>query len=92
MAKKIKIGGDKPTTVCGKPFKCPNCKCVVLEEVLTDVTQSSNVLSVGAEAEAEYGNASTDGGVLDRIQCIECGEMIAKTYDELVEKAKGWKK
>ena len=87
-----KIGGDKPTLVCGKPFKCPKCGCVVLEEVMTDVTQSSNILSVGKEGEAEYGNASSDGGVIDRIQCLECGHVIADSYEKLVEQAKKWAK
>lgn len=92
MARKLKVGGDKPTMVAGKPFKCSKCGCVVLEEVMGDVTQSSNILSVGEEGEAEYEHSSTDGGVVDRIQCLECGLRIAATYEELVELAKAWPK
>ena len=60
-----KVGGDKPTLVAGKPFKC-KCGCVVLEEVMTNVSQSSNITAVDKSGAAEYGNTSTDGGEVTR--------------------------
>ena len=81
-----------PTKVDGKKFKCPKCGCNRLEEVMTDVVQSSVISIVGDGGEADYENTSTDGGEVDRIQCLECGVKVASTYEELVELAKGWKK
>ena len=85
------LGGDKPTVVDGRAFKCPKCKCQVLEEVMCDVYQSSNIIQV-TDGEAEYGNTSTDGGVVNRIQCLECGHRVAGDYQELTILAKDWKK
>ena len=78
-----------PTKVDGKKFKCPKCGCNRLEEVMTGVTYSS-VISVAVGGAVDYENASSDGGELDRIQCLECGSKIASTYDELTEIANGW--
>ena len=86
-----KDANSKPTKVDGKKFKCPKCGCNRLEEVMTDVVQSS-VIAVVEDGAADYENTSTDGGVVDRIQCLECGKVVASDYEELADVAEGWKK
>jgi hypothetical protein len=81
--------------VAGKPFRCRKCGGVKLEEVVTNCTQSVAIASVGEEAvatgEAEYdGIAETDGGELDRIQCLACGHVVARCYTQLLEAARKW--
>jgi len=66
-------------------FKCEKCGCDRLEEVLSDVTQSTEILDV-LEDEIDYGNQSCDGGSLDRYQCLNCGKTLPCTsHEELFE-------
>lgn len=92
MAKKLKVGGDNPTLVAGKAFKCPSCGCGKLEEMMTDCVQSTNIAVVDKSGAADYENSSTEGGVIDRIQCLECGHVVADSYEKLVEQAEKWTK
>ena len=85
-----KDASKEATKVVGKPFKCPKCGCDKLEEVLTNCTQSSSIASVEDGGEAEYEHSETEGGEIDRIQCIGCGKVIARDFSELVEKAEKW--
>ena len=57
-------------------FKCPSCGDTRLEEVCTDVVQSSICTCISEEGIDEYGETSYDGGVLDRYQCLNCGYVI----------------
>ena len=56
-------------------FKCEKCGCEKMEEVMINVTQSSVIASV-EDGCLEYGNISSDGGEVDRYQCVKCGEVI----------------
>ena len=59
-----------------KKFKCPKCGCKRLEEVLINVTQSTAIEGVDEDGLLIYGNSSTEGGEIDRFQCLECGDVI----------------
>jgi len=85
------------TTVDGKTFICPKCKGNVLEEIMTDVVQSSSIDCIDKPHDVEYVDTSTDGGTLDRIQCMRCGFIVVEAYEspdvyeELLKMAKEWK-
>ena len=64
-------------------FKCPKCSHTVLEEVLTDVVQSSTCDFITEDGYVDYGVVSYDGGNLDRYQCMECG-FVLKNGDDTV--------
>ena len=59
-----------------KRFKCPKCGCERLEEVLVNVTQSTAIEGVDGDGLLVYGNSSTEGGEVDRFQCLGCGDVI----------------
>ena len=93
---------QEKTTVDGKTFVCPGCKGNVLEEIMTDVVQSSSIDFIDSvdfidePNYVEYVNTSTDGGTLDRIQCMRCGFIVVEAYEspdvyeELLKIAKEW--
>ena len=66
--------------------KC-NTENTSVEEIMTDVTVSSEVTEVN-DGYPEYGDQITHyiGGEVDRYQCVNCGETLAETIDELNEK------
>ncbi len=57
-------------------FFCPRCSgdCSI-EEVLVDVVMASVITSIERDC-ADYGDYSTDGGVIDHFQCLNCGFTI----------------
>ena len=66
-------------------WKCPDCGCKTIEEVMNGVTQSSSIDNLYYNKEedqilAEYGESSTEGGDTDtiRYQCLDCGREIGK--------------
>jgi len=68
-------------------------KCVCghnsVEEVMVDVIVASRVTDVPVDCvDFDYGVTLNEGGVVDRYQCEQCGEMIAETAEELLEKLK----
>lgn len=66
-------------------FTCPSCGSHRLEEVLTDVVESSEVTDLAGDQDdiyLEYGNTSTDGGQVDRYQCLDCGHVVARSVEE----------
>lgn len=70
-------------------FKCPSCKCDVIEEVQVDVTLSSKLTDIHYEdecTEIEYDeDVSWDGGFVDRYQCANCGLIIKDEEGKSVE-------
>jgi hypothetical protein len=66
-------------------FRCPQCGGHRLEEVMTDVFVSSEVLYCDAEGGMEYGQEANDGGEVDRYQCLDCGWVVpdVKTAEDL---------
>lgn len=62
-------------------FECPKCECDVLEEVMRNVTQSSTITDA-EDGILDYGNISTDGGEVDRYQCVHCGHVIHGCEDK----------
>lgn len=73
------------TIIQGKPFKCPRCGHDRIEEVMTDVTISTVIKEVHEGVEYSDNTFSTDGGEIDRYQCVECGLVVAKTEDEIMK-------
>ena len=84
------------TTVDGKTFVCPKCKGNVLEEIMMDVVQSSSIDCIDEPNYVEYVNTSSDGGFIERIQCMCCGFIVVEAldfpdvYEELLKIAKKW--
>ena len=77
-------------------FKCPKCKNNQIEEVMTDVVQSSTIDYIDSEGYVDYENISTEGGEVDRYQCGKCGYVIKNEIggkindaEELAEWLKG---
>jgi len=70
-------------------FKCPQCDSTRIEEVLTAVTQTTEIKEVIIDEETfesvEYGEATFDGGEVEKFQCLKCGFHIAENSDELTE-------
>ena len=79
-------------------FKCPKCKGHRLEEVMINVTVASEVSNVCIEddcVDMDYGHQSSEDGDVERYQCIDCGEVVAGSQEELIsffEKKKKRKK
>lgn len=71
-------------------FKCKNCGCTIIEEVMVDVSISSIVDNVIVEeddyVDIEYGECENCGGVVDRFQCKHCGEVFKKDGENIVNK------
>ena len=65
-------------------FKCPKCGCRRLEEVMVNVTQSTAVEGVDEDGLLVYGNGSTEGGEIDRFQCLECGDVIKNEHGDTI--------
>lgn len=80
------------TKVGDKIFRCTDCGCETLEEILVDVTQSTAIDIIDAGA-ADYGEVlSIDGGSIARVQCSRCGAEIAEgndAYEQIFNLAKG---
>ena len=59
-------------------FKCPQCNHAVLEEVMTDVVQYSNISSIDESGAVDYdpNGVSHDGGEVAHYQCGQCGEIL----------------
>lgn len=66
--------------VDAKPdFTCPRpgCGSHTIEEIMVDGSTCSEVTSIDRDSgELTYGNASNDGGYVDRYQCGGCGLII----------------
>lgn len=54
-------------------FKCPSCGHNRIEEIMSGVTVSSVVTSVGPGGDTDYGDDSHGDGTVDRYQCVNCG-------------------
>jgi hypothetical protein len=69
-------------------FECPECKSNRLEEVMTGVTQYTEVTEVVDEegdAVIDYGDNNMEGGEVVKFQCLKCGLHIADNQDDLLE-------
>jgi len=66
-------------------FNCPNSQCSSqkLEEVMVDVTVTSEVTVIGGEEVLQYGKQTNLDGYVVRYQCMKCGQHIANNEDEL---------
>jgi len=68
-------------------FKCEDCGCKVIEEVLSGVVKLSVIVDLkfddDGELDIEYGGSKTFGGDSESIvyQCSKCGRVL--TEDEL---------
>ena len=62
-------------------FVCPSCKSLMgLEEIMCDVVQSTTFDYIDIMGfEIDYTHSSTDGGVVDRFQCVECGYILTNS-------------
>ncbi len=54
------------------------CGCKDIEEILTSVTQSNIITDILNNGYMDYGKISTGGGTFDRLQCLDCGEVISE--------------
>lgn len=69
-------------------FKCKDCDGHRLEEVMVDVCVTSNVNDIhieDGEINLTYGAQSNEGGEIECYQCLDCGELIATTQENLIE-------
>jgi len=67
-------------------FTCPDCGSHRLEEILTDVILTTEIIDVGPGGDLEYADGGQgDEGEVDRYQCLDCGHVIpdAKNSEEL---------
>lgn len=59
------------------PFKCPKCGSHKIEEIMVDMTVSSEVAEISPEGgEITYGEQTNEGGHVDRYGCGQCGYTI----------------
>lgn len=64
-------------------FTCPDCKNHGIEEIMVNVTVSSEVVGFDG-GEVEYGEQTNEDGEVDRYQCSTCGWTFpAKNAEEL---------
>lgn len=56
-------------------FECPDCKHNILEEIITDVVQLTNVDIISNDDCVDYeeDSESYEDGTLERYQCQNCG-------------------
>jgi hypothetical protein len=67
--------------IISEVFTCPECGEHHLEEVMLNVTVSSEVTSVDEFEECEYDVQTNDGGEVDRYECAECGWVVPNVKD-----------
>jgi len=67
-------------------FTCPDCGCHILEEIMTDVVQTTRITGI-EDGIFEYGYTCVDGGVCERIQCMECGFVLKDDNDNTIQYA-----
>lgn len=79
------------TTIKGIEFECPKCGYDTLEEIMIDVVMSTSIRDVDEGVDYHDNQFSTDGGAIDRYQCVQCGHVIAKTKEELMVYVKQYK-
>jgi len=61
-------------------FTCPRCRSRKLEEIMVNVTVSSEIATIEVEdgevIEINYEDQTNEDGEVDRYQCAECGKTI----------------
>lgn len=61
-------------------FKCPKCDGTAVEEIMVDVTVSTEVDSITQYGDGSvdlfYGEQTNEGGCVERYQCGDCGYLI----------------
>ena len=57
-------------------FTCPGCKGNRLEEVMENVTVSSEVTNIDDEGDHDYGIQTNENGELSHFQCVKCGYIL----------------
>lgn len=57
-------------------FVCFKCSGTTLEEVMTGVTVSTTITSVGDQGDVEYGEATNENGEVSHYQCLDCGYIL----------------
>jgi len=96
MADKFEF--SEKTFVNGKMFTCVNCGCHCLEEIQVNITVSTTINKIDLDEDVEYGNSvENHGGDLQRIQCWNCGKILAEEdnspegmFKEVEKKSKDW--
>jgi len=72
----------------GIEFVCPKCSGISLEEVMVNVTVSTNINDIDiedGEIHFDYGEQSNEDGVIESYQCMSCGHIVATSQEELIE-------
>jgi len=64
-----------PLETKGMKFICPSCKGRRLECV-QDGVHSSIITELSEEGDFNYGEIQSDDGMVDRFQCVDCGQVI----------------
>ena len=62
-------------------FKCPACDHTGLEEIMEDVTVTSEITSIPVDGDLQYGEQLNNGGEVDRYQCSKCGNVVCTPED-----------
>lgn len=57
-------------------FTCSKCGNNTLDEVMSNVTVISVVLSVDEDGDLVYGDRVPEGGTVDAYQCGKCGKPV----------------
>lgn len=57
-------------------FKCPNCEHKVIEEIMSDVYQLSEIIDIDEYGDILYGEIETSDGSVERYQCKNCGTVL----------------
>lgn len=73
--------------------RCPECKECGFEEIMEDVTVTTQFRNVTVHVEdgatePEYGECENAGGRVSRYQCAHCGFVVARSVEEFQEWAK----
>jgi DNA-directed RNA polymerase subunit RPC12/RpoP len=61
-------------------YKCLDCGCDMLEEIMTAATVTSYITNIWDNGEIEYADFSTGGGGVDRYQCMNCGKTVLDEF------------
>jgi len=67
-----------------KKFKCEKCGCRVVDEVMVNVTQTTEIVGVDEDGLLMYGKSDTDGGKISCFQCKKCGKVIRDKEDKSI--------
>ena len=65
-------------------FNCLECGHNILEEIMTDVIQTSVLSAIDDSGALDYNGVSSEGGEVSHYQCANCGKSLRDKESDCV--------